>query len=791
MASVRWRKLSGDLRAMPGRVVAMVLALAVSLVGFGSVLGARTVLRREIAASYLSSHPADATIELAGDIDRAVLAEVRARPDVADAEARDAIMARVRPGQGDPVLASSQLLQLFIVDDFAAMRLGTLRRESGAWPPPPGTMLLERSAVAMLGTGERDTATVKTPHGAPQPVAISGIVHDTGLAPAWQERKGYGYITRDTLAALGETAALHDLRVRFRPAPATRADAETAAASLARWLADRGHPVHQVRVPALRQHPHQSQMDTVQMAMLVFSALLLVLSAILVATLLSAMLARQVREIGVMKALGARTGQLVRLYAAAVVLIGAAACAIALPLGALGARAMIGAISSMMNLAVDDHAIPAWVFAVQAAAGIAVPLAIAAVPIQRACRRTVRTQLAQYGARERLRPSVVRLPMAAREALRQPARLALTLVLLITGGVLSATAWNVKRAYEANIERMPAMWHHDLDIRLSEPAPLALAARLAALPGVRIVEPWGFGLAAFPRAGQAGPIDVVRTYPDQGHGSFPVWGVPPRSQLIDLPVVAGRWLAPDDRDAIVVSAMTGRRVGESLTLSLDGALSTWTVVGVVDTVPANGGYVTGEAFARAAHTEGRARTLRIATTAASDRERRTAQAGVEAELARQGAGVEVILPFATLRAAMDGHVLILVRAAILLSAIILLVGLLGLAAAIGIGVSTRTREIGVMKAVGATDPRIFRLVIGEAVLVGIASWVASALLTLPATAAIDGFLSRQGFLGARFVISPAAIAGWLAIVVLGSALAALVPARRAARLTVREALAET
>lgn len=57
--------------------------------------------------------------------------------------------------------------------------------------------------------------------------------------------------------------------------------------------------------------------------------------------------------------------------------------------------------------------------------------------------------------------------------------------------------------------------------------------------------------------------------------------------------------------------------------------------------------------------------------------------------------------------------------------------------------------------------------------------------------AVDGFLSATGFLSARFVVSPGAIAGWLVIVVLGSTLATLAPARRAARFTVREALAET
>jgi putative ABC transport system permease protein len=279
----------------------------------------------------------------------------------------------------------------------------------------------------------------------------------------------------------------------------------------------------------------------------------------------------------------------------------------------------------------------------------------------------------------------------------------------------------------------------------------------------------------------------VHTYPDQGHGSFPVWGAPPQSPLIDLPVISGRWLVPGDRDAIVVGKTAGRRVGDSLALSFDGERSTWTVVGVVDSLPAAGGYVTAAAFARATHTEGKARLIRVA----ADGDLGAVIGRVERELADQGAAIDGTATFGMMRAAMDAHVLILVRAALALSALIALIGLVGLGAAASIGIIERTREIGVMKTIGATNPRVFRLVLGEAMLTGLASWVASAVLSLPLTAVIDRYVSSLGFLGARFVVSPGAMLGWLAVVVAGSAIATLAPARRAARLTVREALAET
>jgi len=64
-------------------------------------------------------------------------------------------------------------------------------------------MLVERSAVSMLEAEMGRRVLVKNPRGAPRELLITGIVHDPGLAPAWQERSGYGCITRATAGAAG------------------------------------------------------------------------------------------------------------------------------------------------------------------------------------------------------------------------------------------------------------------------------------------------------------------------------------------------------------------------------------------------------------------------------------------------------------------------------------------------------------------------------------------------------------------------------------------------------------
>src|SRR6266545_5062070 len=332
MRSPRWQKLLRDLWLMRGRTALMVIAIAVSLFGVGTVLSAYAILTPEISRNYLGTNPAAATLEL-DQVDDALLAAVKQRPGIADAEARETIVARVQvgPDQWRPLL-------LFVVTDFDAMRISTFQRESGAWPPPDGTMLIERTALPMLNAQPGDRVVVKTPHGTRQAVAISGVVHDPSLAPAWQEREGYGYITPATLARLGEPGPLAELKIVASGSPFDGPAIERTTRDLAAWLQQQGHTVREVQIPPAGQHPHQGQMRAVLFLLLSFSVMALVLSAILVATMIAGMLAQQIRQIGAMKTIGARTRQIAGMYIVLILLMSGAALALALAPGVVVGR---------------------------------------------------------------------------------------------------------------------------------------------------------------------------------------------------------------------------------------------------------------------------------------------------------------------------------------------------------------------------------------------------------------------------------------------------------------------
>ncbi len=108
----------------------------------------------------------------------------------------------------------------------------------------------------------------------------------------------------------------------------------------------------------------------------------------------------------------------------------------------------------------------------------------------------------------------------------------------------------------------------------------------------------------------------------------------------------------------------------------------------------------------------------------------------------------------------------------------------------GMNVLERTREIGVLRSIGAENGRIFQMVVVEGMLIGGISWLGSALLAVPITQLLDTALGKALMtIPLMYTFSVQGLLIWLGVVLALSALASLLPARSAVRLTVRDVLA--
>jgi putative ABC transport system permease protein len=802
MNSPRWKKVLRDLQTARGRMAMMVIAIAVSIFGVGMILSAYTILSREMSRNYLDTNPASAFIEL-DRVDDALVRAVRERPGISEAEATSWVVARaeVDPNEWMPVL-------LFVVPDFESSQISTVNQQDGEYPPLDGTILVEREVLPMLDMQIGDTLAVQTPNGVKQKIVISGTVHDPALAPAWQEQTVYGYVTPATLGTLGEGETLHILKVVVKDQPYDVAVIDSTVSELAGWLNAQGYIVDEIRIPPPGRHPHQSQMNSVLTLLLVFSIMALVLSAILTATMINGLLAQQIRQIGIMKAIGARSRQITSLYLVMIVLLGSVASIIGAPLGIAAGRGFGEVVAELLNLQIYSNAIPAWVYLVLLLMGILIPLLVALGPILRATRITVRETLNDYGiSRERsvsgLRDGWLRrmrffdstLILSLRNTFRRRGRLILTLTLLSAAGAMFMTGINVQAGWSAYIDQSAADRHYDLEIRFNSPvSDERVGSILADVPGVEKSESWSLAPAALTRPSG---LDIVRTYPDGGHGSFTLRSIPFDTDLIEKPLLDGRWLNADDLNAVVFNQNAAAlfpdvQMGDEIQLLIEGRPKTFRVVGVIRQILSpSTAYVLPETFAGVTGQPlEMTNAVRMAMTYHDEAAILSVTREVEQAFARGKVSVKATVSEALLGDAISGHIYIFIFALMLISTVMAVVGGLGLMSSMGTSVIERTREFGIMRAIGARSRIILRNIISEGVFIGLMSWVIALPLSIPLSLGIGYMIGMLSFRAPLpFIMSPAGLGIWLAVIIIGSVAASAYPAGQAARLTVRETLA--
>jgi putative ABC transport system permease protein len=386
--------------------------------------------------------------------------------------------------------------------------------------------------------------------------------------------------------------------------------------------------------------------------------------------------------------------------------------------------------------------------------------------------------------------------MALRNTTRRPARFLLSVGLLAGAGSLFVAGMSARDGVVAVSEQSRAQRRWDVVVQLAGPAALDdLTGMVEQVPGVSRVEGW-----TTIESGVAGPgrIPITRTYPDQGHGRLVVTAIPADTTMFTAPeLLEGRWLDPRETGTIVLNQITlanidlDVQVGDTVQLSIGGRDTSWRVAGIVQERGATSqAYVTAAGLADASGRPLQANTLRIATDS-HDEQTRTAVAGAVDEYLT-GASIEVRSAESVSRqeAVSAGHlepILVILLATALPMGVI---GCIGLASTMSANVLERTREFGVMHAIGARPETVRRIVVAEGVFTALASCLLAVIPALGLTALIGAVLGNT-FMYAPlpFRISILAAGIWIALVSLGAVLATEAAATRAARLTVREALA--
>lgn len=796
MISPRWKKVLRDLWGHKLRTVLVVLSIAVGIFAFGTIATTRANILERLRESYLSINPVSATITTEPFPDDLVDV-IRDIEGVAAADGQRTVPARLQTGPN-----TWHDLELYVIPDDGEMTVNIVQPETGAWPPPDHALLIERSSLSKTHAQVGDRVTVEMVGGETRTLPLAGLAYDLSLPPAPIAGKVFGYINFDTLEWLGGSRSYNQVQIVVAEQREDKAHIWEVAGRVADKIERSGREVEVTDVPKPLEHPSEMILPTILMILSGLGILTLILGMFLIVNTIEAILAQQVKQIGIMKAIGARSSQIVGVYAGMVVLFGLMALALAVPLGTVGALGFTQFIAGQLNVDVVDFTIPPPVLFLKVASALLLPLLTTIPSIHAAARTTVREALSfdaaapstkKPGLVERIIQRIRGLPrplmLSLRNTFRRKVRLMRTVAVLTLGGAIFIGVLTVRASLYTTLDSSIASKQYDIEVRFSRSYRSAQIEPLAlVIPGVVNVESWGFA--------QAYPVR-----PDGSEGEeLRLYAPPAATDLLDLRIAQGRWLLPNDEKAIVVSSNylsrkePGTRLGDEIVLSIDGEEYSWRIVGVskefMSPIEPATGYVNYDAFARIVGKVGRVDNLQVTTAQHDPAFQQQIVRELEQRTSKANLRVRLIESTSEKRAILNERFNILTAVLSIMATLIATVGSIGLTGTMSINVIERTREIGIMRAIGASDGMIRLIVIVEGIIIGLLSWVAATLVSLP----LGRVMSHQ--IGYNLLHEPLvhtyaahAVGVWLVLVIVLATLASLLPARNALRITIREVLA--
>ncbi len=792
MIAPRWRKALADVVGNPTRTLLVVLSIAVGVVAVGMVTGAYVVIGADLPQQYRATNPAHARI-FTGAFDEELVRSVRRLAGVEDAEGERRMTVQALVGDG-----KQQELRLFAITDFDDQRIARVLPQAGKWPPGKQELLVERASLDVLGVQPGDELTVKLDDDKLRTLRVVGLTHDLNEIAANFTGIAYGYVDFDTLEWLGAPRNYNQLELRVAERQDDRAHIETIAQQAADKMEKAGVPVGRVLTPEPGKHQMEQFLTPMLLILGAMGALSLLLSGFLVVNIISALLAQQTRQIGVMKTLGARAGQITMMYLATVLVFGLLALAVAIPVGVLATNAFTNFAAGLMNFDILSTTLPPQVLALEILVGVAAPLLAALYPVRRGAQITVREAITDYGiaasalrrgwidallerVRGLSRPQLISL----RNTFRRKGRLLLTLTTLTLASAIFISVFSVRSSLARTMQDSFSYWNYDVTVdfgRSYRADYLAQAAKQ--LPGVVDAEAWGFRNATRVRPDDTVSDNILLIAPQ------------PATNMIRPTLLAGRWLLPDDENAVVINTdllddEPDLDVGHELVLDMDDRESTWQIVGVVRSVMSGPfAYANYPYFSRVTRNVDQANSLNVALADHAEENQSAAAQQLEAMFKAAGLNVNSVRTTADRQARVQSQFDVLITFLAIMAVLLAVVGGLGLMGAMSINVLERRREIGVMRAIGASTPSLMKIIVGEGMLIGLLSWVVGALLAIPLSKVLSDAVGA-GFINSTltYQYSLGGAGLWLGVALGIAAIASFLPAHSAARLTVREVLA--
>ncbi len=790
------KKIWSDLFDNVSRTIQVVLIIAIGAFAVGTIVGATQLIQKDIVANWLLNNPGSILMTLGGDgIDKNLVDTIEKYEEVDHAEGQYQKSIKWRPSPADPW----QPATLIAREDYNDMELYTPLLLEGDWPTS-NFMTINRGFD--LGAGDQVYLEINDKE---RVVELSGITWYMYTQPPNFGGSPEFFTTKERFTELTGIDKYKYLTASV-PGQYTEAKARAAARRIQDTIEKEEIGVYpgsaeNTKYADRNKHPAQDPINGIFFILQVMAFAALILGLFLVFNTITAIISQQVPQIGVLKAIGATRGQVLLLYYTTVLLYGLMALLLSIPMAAVAGHGLRAWMVSFISMDPGPFALSGQAIITQVAICILSPVIISTIPILRGSGITVREAISSYGLTggggliDRLMARLAFLPrmtsMAVSNTFRNKTRMLMTQFTLVGAGVLFIAVMSAQSSVRYTFGpvlfdtlRTNLMFNFEEEERFHTIDNIVYRRA----PGhIQDVEMWAATSGEMRLAGQA------ETFEDR---NVTVTGLPIPSTIYAPRLRAGRLLLPEDTYALVIhqneADKLGVGVGDWVTLDIPAKReSQWQIVGVINDPIEN------QRIVSPRHTlliedrqVGQGNNLFVTTknsTPELDKE-------IAIDLRQQfnWRGYDLIASrsdtLAELSEEAISQFMIIIYMLLMMAIIIAIVGAIALSGVLSINVLERRVEIGILRAIGASNAAVGSLFITEGLLLGWLSWLIAVPISLPFSQALNSAIGLAVSFELSFDYALISIWIWLAIITILGILASWFPARGAIKVSVRESL---
>ncbi len=729
MVSSLLRKSITDLSRRRSRTFFAVLTLALAVAGIG-LFATPALMTRAMSAEVAADRLPDLTISTRPLVlDRAQLAALAAVPDVRAVEPRSSFGGRVYVGE------RRAFAQVLGIPDFASQQVNVVHVASGV-APGTGAVLtdVQNTRQGLLPVHAGQTVRIIAADGAVRSLQVSGEGRNLdGGQTVTSDSVIVLYATPATVASLSRTPGYEELF--FQLADTRPAAVNATIAAIRRTLAAVPGFTGFSDLPQVRaagDWPGKSSFQNFSKFLYIITLLALLSALVLISSTMTTLVAEQTSEIGIMKAVGGRRRQIAAVYLKTAVLLGGLATVAGIVLGAVLAYILTRYFGSTFFAVGVGFGVDWPIVLASALVGLLGPPLAALPAIRRGVRVPVRDALEATGsaaggqdAGDRLLARVRFLPRPAQIGLRNVGRrrrrsLSTALVIALAVGTLLAAFGLVTAA--ANASR--GSWgDHGEDVNIVPVAGRLLDARAEALiratPGVAAVEPHF-------------ATDVTL----DGKAAR-IWAVQ-QATMFHYRLAAGRWYTPAEEQtrahvAVIeqdIAQATGTRLGDTISVQTAAGPASFRVIGISPQQQENGTALFVPLTTMHAVLTGMpadANDYWVQTTSHDHAFIDRTTTRIEDALTAHGYDINSEIVYVKLANEIAANRTMTTSFAVV-GLLIVAISMAGLANALTMSVLERTREIGILRCIGARARDIRRIFATETLTLATAGWLIGVLL---------------------------------------------------------------